>query len=279
MFLKKQFKNTYRIKANSSRRRLRRSPGFLSREFIKRAKGQNKWVNNPWPKDPPSKEDYCKFIYTGVFPSYNILHNELGKNISEIPGQPFRPVSIKKIELDLSKFHISKVENCHNLYRLYFYGNEAKGVFRGDDNLTCEHIPLEDEEEKFVGILLYDKAQYDSDLRDWKNYWEWRKNRNESRYKSQEDGEIDYDAKNIHHCFRLLYSGKNILKYGEPIVRFEGEKLQFLKDIRNGKYSYEYLMNLVESEMQEMDSLKESSNLPKSPNMKKIEKLYREFYG
>ncbi len=176
-------------------------------------------------------------------------------------------------------FNTIEVADLDKSYEFYNEILNLEVVRKIEPEKGVKIIFLEDEEEKFVGILLYDKAQYDSDLRDWKNYWEWRKNRNESRYKSQEDGEIDYDAKNIHHCFRLLYSGKNILKYGEPIVRFEGEKLQFLKDIRNGKYSYEYLMNLVESEMQEMDSLKESSNLPKSPNMKKIEKLYREFYG
>ena len=36
---------------------------------------------------------------------------------------------------------------------------------------------------------------------------------------------MDYDAKNMMHLVRLLLSGENIVKTGEPIVRFDGERL------------------------------------------------------
>jgi hypothetical protein len=51
IFLKKQFKNTYEIKANSSRRRLRRSPGFLSREYIKKQKVTSWEITTIKPED------------------------------------------------------------------------------------------------------------------------------------------------------------------------------------------------------------------------------------
>ncbi len=76
------------------------------------------------------------------------------------------------------------------------------------------------------------------------------------------------------HCFRLLYSGKHILTYKEPIVRFEGKQREFLMDIRKNKFTYEYLMELVEKEMKELDELKEKSTLPWGCDIKKVNELY-----
>jgi len=87
---------------------------------------------------------------------------------------------------------------------------------------------------------------------------------------------IQGNSKNMQHCIRLIISGKNILTKGYPIVRFEGEQLQFLKDIRAGKYEYEYLMEYVKKEMKAMEELYETSTLPYSADRDKIDKLYKE---
>lgn len=247
---------------------------------IKRAKGQNKWVNNPQPETPPDRLDFCWII--PVFNHRNGPEALLGQ--FETPDlQPFRPFPLKKCYGvakeygNLSEYHAAGLEHVSNAYRLYFYGEKAKGVFRGEhQQLVVESIPMDDEWKKFRGILIYDDGAYQRAKKDWKNYWTWRKERNEARYRSQEAGEIDYDAKNMMHCMRLLWSGKNILTYGEPIVRFEGEKLQILRDIRTGKFSHAQLMEWTEQEMAELDKLKEASEIPHSVNQKAIDKLYQE---
>ena len=78
------------------------------------------------------------------------------------------------------------------------------------------------------------------------------------------------------HCIRLLWSGINILEHGEPIVRFEGEQLQYLKDIRLGKYDYDELMSLSEDLMRQMDEKVDKSSLPDSPDMEAVDRLYKE---
>ena len=78
------------------------------------------------------------------------------------------------------------------------------------------------------------------------------------------------------HCLRLLLSGKNILTNGEPIVRFEGTQLQYLKDIRAGKFTYEEIMADIEKEQKELDVLFEKSTLPWGVDMKKIDELYKQ---
>jgi len=268
---------------------------------ISRAKGQNKWVNNQKPESPPDKMDFCWFIpiMDNGYAQRYIMHNIQSHKQTPFwdilikKGMPCRPIPIKETDLNLSYCHVAKLERVENAYRLYNYRKEfsygdsdgrninispkPKGVFRGpNQQLVVESIPIEDEWCKIDGFLIYNEQAYDSAHKDWKNYWAWKRDRNEARYRSQENGEIEYDAKNMLHCMRLLWSGKNILINGEPIVRFDGENLDILKNIRAGKYSYEKLITWAEKEMKELDVLKEKSDISNSIDEKKINDLYFE---
>jgi hypothetical protein len=240
---------------------------------IEKSRGQNKLVHNPKPEARPKKEDFCWII-----PHCTIDCNDWPFASSDIVDEqpPFRPIPLNAFkDVSLSDFNCASLEHVQNAYRIYYYGSRAKGIFRGDDMLTVESIPLEDESPKFSGVLIYIKHEYDKAVRDWKNYWDWMEKRNAHRWEQQERGEIDYDAKNMMHCMRLLFSGKNILSKGEPIIRFEGEQLQYLRDIRAGKFEYNELMTRAEKEMAELKELKSSSSLPYSADMKKLNQLYQ----
>jgi predicted nucleotidyltransferase len=236
---------------------------------IEKAKGKNKKVHNPKPIEKPIHEQYCYYIPTISLQNYVNYKNPNRKKISQ-------PIEISETDIDLKKFHCAAVKHTSHLYRLYYYGDSAKGVFRGDNMLTCESIPLEDEEPKFAGLLLYNPDLYQKELNDWKSYWDWMKNRNTARWIDQEKGLIEYDTKNMAHCVRLLLSGKNILTNGEPIVRFQGKDLEFLKAIRAGNYKYEDIMNYVTNAMSELKILSQNSTLPSDANIKEIDQIYKE---
>ena len=224
---------------------------------IKRARGQNKWVNNPQPKDPPARESYCWIISEGQ------------------GNLPMRPVPLTETTVTLADCHAAKLEHAADCFRLYQYSSgEARGVFRGDSEVVVESIPLDDERTRFVGLLLFARQAYERDRNNWKHYWEWRAKRNESRYRAQEAGEIDYDAKNLMHCLRLLWSGKSILENGLPIVRFSGAALQTLLDVRHGRFSYDEVMDLVETEKASLAQLHACSDLPKSADAEAVNTLY-----
>jgi hypothetical protein len=103
------------------------------------------------------------------------------------------------------------------------------------------------------------------------------KNRNDARWIDQEKGKLTYDQKNMMHCMRLLISGEHILTQGSPIVRFEGDQLKYLMQIRSGELEYEDIMSEVERRMKELRRIYDESNvIPNEVKRKDIEALYRE---
>lgn len=253
------------------------SYGAYSLAQIKKAKGQNKRVHNPKPKQRPSREDFCYVIgedkYRDGWDNFTY-----GNDMKEFP---FRPVPLKDIsknyrEMDLSKCHVAAMEQMSNAYRLYYYGDKAKGVFRGDSEvLVCESIPKEDEWEKFIGLLIYNEESYKKEVKEWEQYWEWKNNRNEHRWTDQEKGDLDFDGKNMMHCIRLLWSAENIAINGEPMVRFNGDKLDTLIKIRSGEMTYEQIISLANSISDNMKEKFDKSNLPENVDPQKSNEIYQ----
>lgn len=223
---------------------------------IRKARGQNKWVNNPQAEQPPKVQDFCWFIPR-----------------ESIPGNmPLRPVALKDSGVDLSECHASSLEHSPNSYRIYHYGADARGVFRGD-MLVCQPIPIEDEHRRCIGLLIYNQGDHERAVRDHRNYWTWRRERNDQRWVRQESGQLDYDAKNMMHMFRLLLSARSILKDGAPLVRVTGENLVFLKGILDGRHTYEELLSRAEEATAELDFLLEKTLLPEEPDNELAERI------
>jgi predicted nucleotidyltransferase len=246
---------------------------------IKKARGQNKWVNNRQPEAKPTKEDFCYLINVlSIGEQKNLF--ELGNLDETLAGMPGRPILYKEAmeryqALPLEKCRVAAVEHVHNLYRLY---SDGRGVFR-DGQLVCDSIPVDEEWGYFNGLLIYNEEAYNAAMRDHKNYWEWVKNRNDARWVTQERGEVDYDCKNLMHTMRLLFSGINILRKGEPIVRFTGEMRDYLMNVRLGKFTYEDLMKRTEELMAEIEVAYEERNIPYEADIDKIDELYLSLIG
>jgi len=212
---------------------------------IKKAKGQNKWINNPKPAAPPNKEDFCFIIPWET----------------HVQKYPARPVPLRTIGWSLKEFHAARLEHTRDIYRLYHYGTRSRGVFRGD-MIVCESIPEEDEASRFAGFLLYTEHAWKQALSDHQSYWAWRRNRNEARWQQQERGELDFDAKNMMHTVRLLLSGRSLMKFGRPIVRFTGDDLALLMSIREGKLPFDEIMSIAQEILSECEQLKTTTGLP-----------------
>jgi hypothetical protein len=267
---------------------------------IKKARGQNKLINNPVPEEKPVKEDFCwvipcpieQYVIDGSAVDgnglpYGYLCCQTVKPFDEeayirfkndvlVSGSPFRPKKISEIadpDFTLKHFHCAALEHVKNVYRLYYFGDNAKGIFRGDDNLCMESIPVDNEFHNFWGLLIYNKDAYESALKKWTQYWGWRKNRNEARWVDQENKKVDFDAKNLCHCMRLIYSGKHIVTQGIPLVRLAGTALQRCKDIRAGLIPYDEIVAEAEEGVAWLDNQRKNCSLPSTPDFGRINEL------
>jgi len=204
---------------------------------------------------PPRHTDYCYFVK----PTTN--------------GFPMRPIHLREVGIDLKEYNCSSLEHVGHVFRLYYYGDKANGVFHGGE-IVCSSIPIEDELKKYSGLMIYGHNEYESAKADWRSFWEWMANRNEKRWEEGDSQTFEYDRKNMQHTIRLLLSGENVAKEGEPIVCFSGKALTFLREVREGKYAYEYLMKYANDKVKELEGLYESSQIPDSCNMKEVHALY-----
>ncbi len=233
---------------------------------IKRAKGQNKLVHHPQPEAPPAQQDFCWIVPFAT----------AGAAVLPAPPRlPGRPVRLREYGWDLSRYHVAGLEHAPLVYRLYEYGDRARGVFRGGQ-LVCESIPIEDEGPRFRGFLLYNHPEWEKALREWKRYWEWRERRNPSRWEDQERGERDYDAKNLMHCMRLLTAGLHLLRHGELPVRAEGDARAYLLEVRVGGVGWDAVLAEAQRRMEEIRESRERSPLPEHPDLARLDALFRE---
>ena len=222
---------------------------------IKKAKGRNKWINNPQPEKRPSIDQFCYFI-----PSSGSM--------------PYRPINFIKTEIAHEQLRCSSVEHCPGLYRLYKADKKSK-IFT-DDSIICSSIPKDEETSHNIGLMYVNTDAYKRALNDHKNYWGWVKNRNPERWNQQEKGELDYDAKNMQHTMRLMLVAENIIETGEPLVRFAGEKLSFLKNIRLGQYTYDELISHAEEISERIEAKASSCPLPEEADKNKASQLLLE---
>jgi hypothetical protein len=104
----------------------------------------------------------------------------------------------------------------------------------------------------------------------WGKYQEWATNRNKDR--AVLEAHYGYDTKHASHLIRLINEGKELLTKG--IITFPRPDAELLRDIRNGKYTYDELMNMlgedVDSNFNGIESI-----LPHTPNRKDADILCR----
>lgn len=122
--------------------------------------------------------------------------------------------------------------------------------------------------ENFLEVLSREK-RYRAAMREWKSYNHWLENRNLKRAAIEK--RFKFDTKHAMHLVRLLKLSREILETGKVNVkRHDAEELMA---IRNGAWTYEQIVEFAEREDVELDEVVKKSNLPRVPDMKKINEL------
>lgn len=157
------------------------------------------------------------------------------------------------------------------------YNEEIKpkgyhGIVKEDGSSCYVHLDSIVKGDKPICWMSYNDDGFQSHCKQYKDYKDWEKKRNQARYES--NLKKNYDSKYIMHCVRLIQMGIELAKTGE--LNVDREKIgdrQFLLDIRNHKYEYDYLIDYCEKKKAEMAEAIKTCNLPEEIDKEFVNEL------
>lgn len=269
--------------------------GGYANQQIKKAKGLNKKINQPMAKEKKTPLDFCCVIENGEsYPLKDILEeNEMEQKFCGLVSIP-NAKDVYGLYYDWVAHHCfsfyieEKRRERHKKFREEYNlskGLGYKGILKDGDeensnDLRLSSIPKSQMDECEF-IIYYNKDGYTQYCKQYKEYWDWVKKRNEDRYQTNLQHGGGYDSKNMMHCYRLCEMGVEIAK-GEGI-KVRRPNRDFLMKIRKGEMDYEKILRLSEELLQKSDHLFEQSNLPNKPDLKKAKEteieIRKKFYN
>ena len=108
--------------------------------------------------------------------------------------------------------------------------------------------------------IIFNKDAYSEHCKDFTEYQEWLKNRNEARYVETQKHGQKIDSKNMLHCMRLINMATEIGE-GKGIQVRRNDR-EYLLSIRRGEVDLETLIETAEVAIKNLNSIFDNSNLP-----------------
>jgi hypothetical protein len=231
---------------------------------IKKARGLNKKISNPLPEKRKSILDFC-----------HVLHEQGSVNVKKW---------LTLHNLEEHRCGLTDVKNMENMYGIY-YDNTAemvkkyRGLVGSPESMDLSLSSVFKSEEP-IGHLFFNKQTFSKYCREYREYWDWVRNRNEERYNTTIQHGKNYDSKNLMHTFRLLDVAEDIAKL--KTIQVKRPNREELLKIRKGDFDYDELIRLAEIKIKKIDELFEVSDLPEEPDYNYAEellvKIRKDFY-
>ena len=220
---------------------------------IKKARGLNKKILNPLPKERKSLLNFC-YVLTGA---------------GSLPAIGW----LAARRWEQANCGLVNIPHARDVYALFYDETAALGVQGIISNAESAEVSLSSVPESMepVAHLYVNHDGYSSYCKDYREYWEWVEKRNDARYQNTLDHGRNYDAKNMMHTFRLLDMAVEILTTGRVVVR-RPNRDELLK-IRAGAFEYDELLIQAEQKVALVDTAAVSSPLPNRPNLTQIEQV------
>lgn len=213
---------------------------------IKKARGLNKKITNPLPREKKTVLDFCHIVCGAQTVPLTSWLEQNGFRQSEIG--------------------LSHIDHARHLYAVFRDGDGTlgyQGIMQKTQatNLLLSHIAPNAE---LLAYLSFNQDGYSSYCREYASYWTWVDERNEARYEGTKAHGQHYDAKNMMHTFRLLEMAADIARYGE--IRPRRPNREALLQIKRGEFTYEALTARAETLMQQVQEEFAASGLPQQVN-------------
>lgn len=121
-----------------------------------------------------------------------------------------------------------------------------------------------------ICFMTYNKDGYVSHCKDYKEWDEWRKKRNQIRFNDNRG--YNFDAKNMCETVRLIHTGIELARDGVFNVERTWDR-DFLLSIKNHQVNYDEISNYVKEKKEEFDELLKKSTLPEHLDYDEINNL------
>ena len=218
--------------------RLKYSAAGYAESQIKRMERHRRWLLNP-PQKRPTPQDYG-FDRTDYLP---LTKSQVNSFIE------FLYVLVRDC--------IEYLEPVEKFRELILGDIDYKAILKNyplTDEIYSKAQKMTNASDEFMHHLHMTRM-YQSAIKDWENYQQWLRNRNEER--ASLEAKCGYDSKHGSHCLRLLRMAKEAVTEGvlKPHRHKVGDA-DYLLAVRKGQISYEELMTEADKLFQEVKQAK-----------------------
>lgn len=152
------------------------------------------------------------------------------------------------------------------------------------DEETANDISLSSEVPEYAVkeiTMCFNRDEYSTHCKEYKEYQTWLNNRNTQRYVDVENHGQKIDGKNLLHCYRLLETGIEIAE--QKTINVRRPNADFLIGIRKGHYNLKELLENAEIKMKQLNEAFDKCNLPDKADrgflLSLMVKLRKEYYA
>lgn len=242
---------------------------------LQKASGINKKFN--WEKNRIERKDildFCKIVDRQSGKTYNLKE------------------WLKLNEYTQEQCGLAQAEGFRNCYRLYtddirwVKENQANHRF-GDIEFETRNYrgiidensnePRKSEIEKYridewKGFLYWNLEAYSTHCKEYREYEQWLKNRNEHRVATNKKHGQQYDSKNILHLVRLIMTAQEIPL--EKRINVDRSKdREYLLNIKKGKLDLKAIIEEWGQKAKDLEQLYKDSDLPEKVDIKVTKEL------
>ncbi|PXY42735.1 nucleotidyltransferase [Flavobacterium cheongpyeongense] len=213
---------------------------------IKKARGLNKKIVNPLPKEKKSLLDFCYVLED--YKTVSVLEFLTEKNLKQ------------------EQIGLVDLPNSKGMFAMFYDENKTigyKGIIQKENSneVSLSSIP---KGEKPIGYLSCNQDGYSKYCKEYTEYWNWIEKRNEDRYNTNQQHGKNYDSKNMMHTIRLLQTAEQILSTGKLNIRVQNR--EELLDIKAGNKEYDDLLQMADNLIASIENHYQTSTLPERPN-------------
>jgi predicted nucleotidyltransferase len=216
---------------------------------IKKARGLNKKIVNPLPKEKKSLLDFC-YVLKG-YETVSLVEFLKEKNWNQ------------------EQIGLVNLPNSKGMFAMFYDENKSlcyKGIIQKENSneVSLSSIP---KNEKLIDYLSCNQDGYSKYCKEYTEYWSWIEKRNEDRYNTNQQHGKNYDSKNMMHTIRLLQTAEQILSTGKLNIRVSNR--EELLDIKAGNKEYDDLLEMADNLITSIESHYLTCNLPEKADEKK----------